>query len=178
MIPVALYGIDIEQCEDFFERFQDLLERKQPGYEETLYAIQGKLSLEHLELIDGWSGHPTLEVHEEVAQEILSVLEIISYPDVSLAESLLTIEGINITRLSQWLHFTTNVYPIWNEETCEGLKKLGLNAPFEEDILAYGIYVELIEAMKEYAPMDALPESPLPRQRLLETALANWSRKA
>ena len=47
----------------------------------------------------------------------------------------------------------------------------------EEDIAAYGIYVGLIEAMKEYAPMDALPESPLPRQRLLEIALARWSRK-
>jgi len=178
VIPVALYGIDIEQCETFFERFQDLLERHQPGYEETLYAIQGKLSLEHLELIDAWSGHPALVIHEEVAQEILSVLEIISYPDVSLIESLLTIDGINIERLSLWLHFTTNVYPIWNEETCSGLEKLGLDAPFEEDIAAYGIYVQLIEAMKEYAPMDALPESPLPRQRILETALANWSRKA
>ena len=43
---------------------------------------------------------------------------------------------------------------------------------------AYGKYVEMIEGMKEHAPMEALPESPLPRQRLLENALAEWSRRA
>ena len=177
MIPVALYGIDTKQCEDFFNQFQELLDTVQSGYEETLYLLQGKLGLEHLKLIDEWSGYPQLSLHEEVAQEILSVLDIISYPDAALIESLLTIDGIDIMRISLWLHFTTHVYPIWNEEACTGLQKLGLNAPFEEDIAAYGIYVRLIEAMKEYAPMDALPESPLPRQRLLEIALAKWSRK-
>jgi hypothetical protein len=177
VIPVALYGIDIEQCEEFFNQFQELLGAVQSGYEEALYMIQGNLRLEHLKLIDEWSGYPPLALHEEVAQEILSALDISSYPNAALVESLLTIEGIDIMRISSWLHFTTHVYPIWNEEACAGLQKLGLNAPFEEDIAAYGIYVGLIEAMKEYAPMDALPESPLPRQRLLEIALARWSRK-
>ena len=178
MIPVALYGIDTEQCDDFFNQFQELLDTVQHRYEKMLYMIRGKLKLDHLKLIDEWSGYPQLVVDEEVAQEVLSVLDTISYPDAALIESLLTIDGIDIMRLSLWLHFTTHVYPIWSEDACAGLQKLGLNAPFEEDIAAYGIYAGLIEAMKEYAPMDALPESPLPRQRLLEMALAEWSRRA
>tara|TARA_B100000131_G_scaffold87639_2_gene84469 strand:- start:209 stop:745 length:537 start_codon:yes stop_codon:yes gene_type:complete len=178
VIPVALFGIDVEMCEEFFERFQELLGPEEEGYEAMLYRIEGQLDMEHLAIIDEWAGYTPLSVHDDVAQEILSILEVSSYPDVSILESLLTIEGMDINRISHWLHFTTHVYPIWNEETCAGLRRLRLNAPFEDHMAAYGKYVEMIEGIKEHAPMEALPESPLPRQRLLENALAEWSRRA
>ena len=178
LIPVALFGINSEMCENFFEQFQELLTPEKEGYEELLYKIEGQLKMEHLSLIDEWSGYTPLNIHDDVAQEILSILEISSFPDVSIFESLLSIENMDVNRISHWLHFTTHVYPIWNEEACAGLRTLGLNAPYEDHMAAYGKYVEMIEGMKEYAPMDALPESSLPRQRLLENALAGWSRKA
>ena len=178
MIPVALYGIDIGGCEDFYQQFSELLNATDDEkYIELLFKIEGNLCIEHLQQIDQWSSATPIALPMEVVQEILSALNIVTYPDVSLIESLLSIDGINLRRLSEWLHFTTLVYPIWSSDTCAGLRKLGLNAPFEEDIAAYGLYVQLIEGIKEYAPMDALPESPLPRQRLLEIALAEWSRR-
>lgn len=178
MIPVALYGIDVEGCERFYQQFSELLDTTDDErYIELLFQIEGKLCIEHLQQIDQWSSATPLALPVEVVQEVLSVLNISNYPDVSLIEGLLSIDGIDLRRLSEWLHFTTLVYPIWSSETCAGLRKLGLNAPFEEDIAAYGLYVQLIEGIKEYAPMDALPESPLPRQRILEMALAEWSRR-
>lgn len=179
MIPVSLYGIDTEQTEEFFASFQGLLQAAEdPLYISMLYRIEGPLCLEHLSMIDEWCGSTPLVMTEELSQEILSALQVVSYPDVSLVERLLTIDGVDVRRLSHWLHFTTLIYPIWSSDACAGLRRLGLRAPFVEDITAYGVYVALIEGMKEYAPMDALPESPLPRQRLLELALAEWSRKA
>ena len=88
----------------------------------------------------------------------------------------MTLDGIDSLRLSYWLHFITNVYPIYDERAAAGLEKLGLTCPFfPNDIASYGVYVGLIEGMKEHAPAGALPEYALPRQRLLQLGLAAWS---
>jgi hypothetical protein len=55
---------------------------------------------------------------------------------------------------------------------------LGLVCPYEvTDMASYGLYVSLIEGIKEYAPATALPEYSLPRQRLIQLGLAAWAKK-
>ena len=57
MIPVALYGVDAEMCERFFE---DLLVSSTDAYEdrsyiESLYAVQAEHSIEHISIADQWA---------------------------------------------------------------------------------------------------------------------------
>lgn len=179
MIPVALFGIDAEQCEKFFAELPALLLDagvNDGTYEAMLYKIEGDLRIEHLEIIDEYNGTKPCAWPEEVVMEILAALDNTNYPTVSLLEGLMTLDDIDSLRLSYWLHFTTNIYPLYDERACAGLEKLGLSCPFiPADIASYGVYVELIEGMKEHAPAGALPEYALPRQRLLQLGLAAWS---
>jgi hypothetical protein len=180
VIPVALFGIDVEQCEKFYDELPQILPTAgvdDSGYEAMLYKIKGELRLEHLGIIDEWAGEIPAAWPEDVAQEISVALEVVKYPNVALLEGLLRLDGIDVTRVANWLHFLTNVYPLYDEETCAGLRKFGLNCPYDpNDIASYGVYVALIEGFKEYAPAAALPEYSLPRQRLLQLGLAAWSR--
>ncbi len=90
----------------------------------------------------------------------------------------MTLDGIDTCRISNWLHVLTNVYPIYDEEACRGLQKLGLTCPYNPtDIASYGLFVSLVEGIKEYAPAAALPEYSLPRQRLIQLGLAAWSKR-
>lgn len=181
MIPVALFGIDAEQCEEFYNQLPTLLIEGgvfDEAYEAMLYRVEGSICLEHLHKIDEWAGFPPSAWPEEIMWEILASLTAVKYPNVSLGENLLTLDGIDSTRLSNWLHILTNVYPIYDKDACLGLQKLGLQCPYDpNDIASYGLYVSLIEGIKEYAPASALPEYALPRQRLIQLGLAAWSKK-
>ena len=178
MIPVSLFGIDTVSCEHFFSALPQTLPNagvNDEDYEAMLYKIEGELCLEHLHIIDKWAGCDPAIWPEDVVQEILAVLEIIKYPDVTLLEGLMTLDGIDANRLSRWLHFVTNVYPLYDQDACSGLQKFGLECPYNpSDIASYGVYVAMIEGLKEYAPAGALPEYSLPRQRLLQLGLATW----
>lgn len=179
MIPVALHGVDIVACDEFFASLPDLLEQANitdVEYEEMLYRIEGELSLRHIHMINDWLGKNTTVWGSEVTQEVLTALNVIRYPDVTLVESLLSIEHIDCVLLSNWLHFLTRVYPIYDGQACAGLAELGLDVAFDAaDITSYGRYVSLIEGLKEHAPAGALPEYALPRQRLLQVGLARWA---
>ena len=178
MIPVALFGIDAEKCERFYSTLPKVLPDagvNNSEYEAMLYKIEGNLSLKHLHIIDNWAGCTPSAWPEDVVQEILAVLEVIKYPDVSLLEGLMTLDGIDANRMSSWLHFLTNVYPLYDEDACSALRDFGLDCPYQPtDVASYGVYVTLIEGLKEYAPAGALPEYSLPRQRLLQLGLAAW----
>ena len=164
MIPVALFGLDEAATDRFYAALTDLTidaydDRR---YLDTMFAIEGDLRLEHLHIIDQWADHDPMALPDEIVQELLITLDTVRYPDVSLLEHLLTLDGVDTVRLSHWLHFVTNVYPIHDPDACQRLGELGLETPFRtDDIAAYGLYVERIEGLKEHAPAGALPEVPL-----------------
>ena len=121
-------------------------------------------------------GRPSLTLYEDVEQEILAVLARVKYPRVALIETLLTIDDVDLMMISSWLHVLKGGYPIYDSGACEGLRRLGLVSPFDPlDAMSYGIYVELIEALKEHAPAGALPESALPRQRIMQVGLRRFA---
>ena len=53
------------------------------------------------------------------------VLRTTTYPDVSLLEHLMTLDGVDAQRISEWMHFSTNLFPIYSEKACQTLQKNG-----------------------------------------------------
>ena len=107
--------------------------------------------------------------------EIEMILQTINYPDVSLLEHLLTLDNVDTKRVSEWVHFSTNLYPIYCEKACDTLTRMGLDTPYElNDMASYGLYVSRIEGLKMYAPAKGLPEIGLPRSRMLQLGLERF----
>ena len=178
MIPTSLYGIDSKKCDDFFLSLPKLLEDSNindPTYEKMLYATLELNGYEQIKKINTHIGFEEHKWSDEINQEIISTLEVTKYPNVSMVENLLTIDGIDCVLISNWLHFLKNIHPIYDKDACSALELMGLNVPFKpSDLTCYSKYVSIIEGMKEYAPASALPEYALPRQKLLQVGLACW----
>ena len=57
MIPVSLYGISVERCEDFFRQLPELVANLHDdrAYTDTLFAIDDGITIEKLHRIDSWA---------------------------------------------------------------------------------------------------------------------------
>ena len=177
MIPVSLYGINVERCENFYEQLPTLVADSidDEDYSKTLFAIQDKASMEHIQVAEKWSNRKPFAFPEEIVNEIEMIIRTVSYPDVALLEHLLTIDEIDTQRISEWMHFSTNLYPIYSQKACQALTDLGLETPFNlGDMASYGLYVLRIEGLKMYAPAKGLPEIGLPRSRMLQLGLERF----
>ncbi len=177
MIPVSLYGISVEKCDEFFQRLPRLVAdlHDDLAYTETLFSIDDGISIEKLHLIDIWAEYVPQAWPDDVIQELIIALMTVRYPDVGLVEHLLTLDGIDAVRVSYWLHFLTNVYPIYSKKACEALDELGVPTPFiPDDIASYGLYVQRLEGLKLHAPAAGLPEIGLPRARVLQIGLERF----
>lgn len=177
LIPVSLYGADESQLSEFYSALPGLVSDayEDRPYQEALFAITGDDVIEHIGVSDTWANHTPYAWQEEIAMEIDMAIQTIRYPDVGLLEHLLTLENIDCARLSIWMHFETNVYPIYTQKACEGLAKLGLETPYRpDDIASYGLYVQRLEGLKIHAPADGMPEIGLPRARILQLGLERF----
>ena len=177
MIPVALYGIDVTLCERFFEEMSTLVSDayEDQAYIEVLYAINSKHPIEYIRLADNWAQRAPYAWPEDILNEIEMVFRTTTYPDVSLLEHLLTLDLVDAQRVSEWMHFSTNTFPIYSKKACETLTRMGLETPYRpEDITSYGLYVSRIEGLKLYAPATGLPEIGLPRSRMLQLGLERF----
>ena len=158
MIPVALYGVDAEMCERFFEDLPGLVTDayEDRSYIESLYAVQAEQSIEHISIADQWAERVPFAWPEDIVNEVEMVLRTTNYPDVSLLEHLMTLDGVDAQRISEWMHFSTNLFPIYSEKACQTLQKMGLDTPYKpDDIASYGLYVNRIEGLKLHAqPQD------------------------
>ena len=142
MIPVSLYGVDVNRCESFYDKLPGLVADSidDEEYSDALFAIQNKASMEHIKVAENWANRQPYAFPEEVANEIEMIIRTVSYPDVALLEHLLTIEGIDTQRVSEWMHFSTNLYPIYSQKACDALTEMGLDTPYElNDMASYGL---------------------------------------
>ena len=173
MIPVALYGVDAEMCERFFEDLPGLVTDayEDRSYIESLYAVQAEQSIEHISIADQWAERVPFAWPEDIVNEVEMVLRTTNYPDVSLLEHLMTLDGVDAQRISEWMHFSTNLFPIYSEKACQTLNRMGLDTPYKpDDIASYGLYVNRIEGLKLHAPAAGLPEIGLP-----EPGCCSWA---
>ncbi|MBI88384.1 MAG: hypothetical protein CMB67_05105 [Euryarchaeota archaeon] len=186
MQHVALSYFDKERCLPFFERLTQLFDhhhhsegQDSEGYEELLYKIHRPYTPEMLDRIDQWMGLEKREWREETQREVLLSLYAIKYPDTLLIESLTEKPRSDIRRLSAYLHFTHHTYSIWDQDTVDGLSKLGISLPSMEyaDPFVYGAYITSIELLKDVAPFTCFLEHDVPRQRLFQSALAAYGRE-
>ena len=131
--------------------------------------------MEHIRVAESWSQRQPFVFPEEVTNEIEMIIRTVSYPDVALLQHLLTIDGIDTQRISEWMHFSTTLYPIYSQKACEALTEMGLETPYKlDDMASYGLYVSRIEGLKMYAPAKGLPEIGLPRSRMLQLGLERF----
>ena len=88
VIPVALYGVDAEMCERFFEDLPGLVTDayEDRSYIESLYAVQAEQSIEHISIADQWADRVPFAWPEDIVNEVEMVLRTTNYPDVSLLE--------------------------------------------------------------------------------------------
>ena len=90
-------------------------------------------------------------------------------------EHLMTLDDVDAQRISEWMHFSTNRYPIYSQTACLALDAMGLNTPYRpDDIASYGLYVSRLEGLKLHAPAAGLPEIGLPRTRMLQLGLERF----
>ena len=177
MIPVALYGVDADMCERFFEALPDLVTDayEDRSYIESLYAVQADHSIDPVRLADPWSNRDPYAWPEDIVNEGEMVLTTSPSPDVALLEHLMTLDDVDAQRISEWMHFSTNQFPIYSEKACETLQRMGLDTPYKpDDIASYGLYVSRIEGLKLHAPAAGLPEIGLPRTRMLQLGLERF----
>lgn len=177
MIPVSLYGVDAVMCEHFFQVLPTLVHDayEDQSYIEALYAIQADMSIQHVDIADSWANQDPYAWPEDIVNEIEMVLRTANYPDVALLEHLMTLDGVDAQRISHWMHFSTNLFPIYSEKACQTLERMGLHTPYRpDDIASYGLYVSRIEGLKLYAPAAGLPEIGLPRSRMLQLGLERF----
>ena len=177
MIPVALYGVDAAMCERFYEALPQLVKDayEDQAYIESLYAIETKHSIDHVRIADVWSDRAPFAWPEDVVNEVEMVLRTTNYPDVALLEHLMTLDDVDAQRISEWMHFSTNLFPIYSQKACETLGRMGLETPYKpKDIASYGLYVSRIEGLKLHAPAAGLPDIGLPRTRMLQLGLERF----
>ena len=177
MIPVALYGVNVELCEAFYEALPTLVADSvdDENYAKALFSIETEASLEHIRIADQWSNHQPFAWPEDITNEVEMTLRTTTYPDVSMLEHLLTLDNIDAQRVSEWMHFSTNLFPIYSEAACATLTRMGVPTPYlPDDIASYGLYVSRLEGLKEYAPAAGLPEIGLPRSRMLQLGLERF----
>ena len=57
MIPVSLYGVDVDRCETFYSKLPGLVADSidDEEYSKALFAIQDKASMEHVRVAENWS---------------------------------------------------------------------------------------------------------------------------
>jgi len=177
MIPVSLYGIDSPMCERFYVELSQLVSGSidDSDYSEALFSIEEDSILQNIEIADRWSNCELIDWQEEIANEIEMCIRAVNYPEVSMLEHLQTIDGVNVVRISQWMHFHTRIFPIYSEDACKTLTNMGLDTPFEPtDMASYGLYVTRLEGLKIHSPYWGLPEIGLPRSRLLQLGLERF----
>lgn len=177
MIPISLYGIDVDSVERFYLELPGLVRDayQDEEYSSRLYTLSGDRTLDHLRAGDSYQGLDPFIWQEDIVEEIMMAIKNVSYPDVGLLEHLLSIDGIDCVRISYWMHFATNVYPIYSEKACQTLTKMGVETPFRpDDIASYGLYVARLEGLKLHAPAHGLPEIGLPRARILQLGLERF----
>jgi hypothetical protein len=177
MIPVSLFGIDVEMCEAFYDALPGLVADSvdDESYANALFSIESKAPLDHIRIADKWASNDPFVWPEDISNEVEMTLRTVNYPDVSLLEHLLTLDHVDATRVSVWMHFSTNLFPLYSEAACATLTRMGVPTPYNpSDIASYGLYVSRLEGLKIYAPAAGLPEIGLPRSRMLQLGLERY----
>ena len=177
MIPVSLYGIDVEMCERFYSELPSLVADsiEDEEYAKTIYSIQEKASIDHVFISEKWSNREPQVWPEDIMMEIEMILQTVKYPDVSLLEHLLTLDNVDTKRIAEGIHFSTNLFPLYSAKACQTLTRMGLETPYKlDDMASYGLYVSRIEGLKIYSPANGLPEIGLPRARMLQLGLERF----
>ena len=75
MIPVSLYGVDVEMCDAFYTALPALVADSvdDEAYSKALFSIETEASLEHIRIADQWASHQPVSYTHLTLPTIYSV---------------------------------------------------------------------------------------------------------
>lgn len=144
------------------------------AYQALLYGIAHDFSPGHLDLVDDFLGLPHPDWTRADKEDVIEFLDAAGYPEADVLHHLPDVKGLTLPHVAGYLHFFHHVFVPYDEATCKGLARLGLDVPYTEDIdaEAYAAYTEAVEELKEWLPYWDFPERNLSLQRVVQVALA------
>ena len=133
------------------------------SYPESLYSVTYGDYHSQIRIADEWAGNSPYVLRGSL-DGVEMALHATKYPDVGVIEHLTTLDGIDCVRISQWMHFSTNIYPIYSKSLHWFTKTRLKTLLRPNDMASYGLFVSRLEGLKLYAPAAGLPEIGLPEQ--------------
>ncbi len=137
------------------------------AYDAVLYAVGYPYRKGDVGLVLGFAGKPGDAEALPPLPRLNRTLVESSYPD--LAEG--APEGVSAEGWSAVLHFLDPSYPLATLEAVAALRALGAKLPPAPTLASYPAYVAAVDALKEQAPMWAVPETNWYLARVLEVGL-------
>jgi hypothetical protein len=180
-------GLAVLRFEDsalrpFFDAVPELYWRTQApvheAYQRLLYTIEHPLEEATTDAIEAAFGLPHPTWNTGARKHAIWLLDGLRYPDTMPIAQLRAIAGLDLRILSHYLHFFHHAYPIYDQDSCKGLARLGVDIPYVRvrDADTYALYIQAIEALKERVPFWDVPETNVYLTRIIQAALAAYGR--
>ena len=82
MIPVSLYGVNVEMADAFYTALPGLVADSvdDEPYQKALFSIETEASLEHIRIADQWASHQPFAWPEDISNEVEMTLRTTTYP--------------------------------------------------------------------------------------------------
>lgn len=164
----------------FFEQVPALYRTAQApvheAYQRLLYTIEHPLAESTTDAIEQAFGLPHPQWTGHLRRDAIRLLDAHRYPDTAPIAALPAVPGLDLRTLSHYLHFFHHAYPIYDEASCKGLARLGLEVPFvrQRDADVYAAYIQALEGLKEGIPFWDVPETNVYLTRIVQGALSAY----
>lgn len=149
------------------------------AYQRLLYGVAHEFGPAHLDAIDGLLGlgHPDWTRADK--EDAIEFLDAAGYPETDVLHHLPHVDGLTLAHVAGYLHFFHHVFVPYDDATCRGLARLGVEVPFTQEVDAdvYAAYTEAIEELKERLPYWDFPERNLSLQRVVQVAVGQHGKR-
>ncbi len=161
---------------DFFEQVPELYQATaaaQGSYQGLLYTIEHPLDRADLEAITRAYGLPQPRWTNQSADIAIQILDKMMYPQAEPLGRLRAVPGLTLSATTHILHHVHHAYPIYDELSCMGLARLGVDVPYVRmrEPAAYGLFVAAVEQLKQRIPYWCVPETNVVLGRIVQGAL-------
>jgi hypothetical protein len=144
------------------------------AYDRVIYAVGYPYRRGDLERALAFAGRANEAAALPPLAALNAALAASTYPDLAAEAP----PGMSAEGWSAVLHFLDPSYPLATKEAAAALRALGARLPDELSAKSYPAYVAAVDALKDEAPMWAVPETNWYLARVIEVGLAAWARGA
>ncbi|MBI4394001.1 MAG: hypothetical protein HY556_09440 [Euryarchaeota archaeon] len=183
--PIRVPPSDLTSDEErFLARLAPLFSKEQekvrPAYDSLIYAFQRPITLDYASKVFRFAG---VEADRKSgpapwSQSFTSAI----FPETRQLLELSKVPGATLPAAAALMHFCTPSYPAYLEGSVEGLRRLGRKVDRVDSLdptglTAYDSYVRELQRLKDAATFMQVPETYYFLTRIMEAALAAYSRE-